>query len=166
MLSTTWYDVLTDAISLAGADEAFRGALPVRPLDTLSVADFLRQAAAWLEQLPAADVEAVVARRLHRALPVEPVRLLAQDAALRGLTATTSLRPRRGVGGSVRVDGDSVVVTLPGRTVTLPAFAEPALRRLLSGPFTPADLQVGGLDQPGALVLARRLLRDGAVVPA
>ena len=166
VLSTTWYDVLTDAMSLAGADEAFRGALPIRPLDTLSVADFLRQAATWLEQLPAADVEAVVARRLHRALPVEPVRLLAQDAALRGLTATTSLRPRRGVGGSVRVDGDSVVVTLPGRTVTLPAFAEPALRRLLSGPCTPGDLQVGGLDQPGALVLARRLLRDGAVVPA
>ena len=96
----------------------------------------------------------------------EPVRLLAQDAALRGLSATTSLRPRRGVGGSVRVDGDSVVVTLPGRAVTLPAFAEPALRRLLSGPCTPGDLQVGGLDQPGALVLARRLLRDGAVVPA
>ena len=166
VLSTTWYDVLTDAISLAGADEAFRGALPIQPLDTLSVADFLRQAATWLEQLPAADVEAVVARRLHRALPVEPVRLLAQDAALRGLTDTTSLRPRRGVGGSVRVDGDSVVVTLPGRTVTLPAFAEPALRRLLSGPCTPGDLQVGGLDQPGALVLARRLLRDGAVVPA
>ena len=166
VLSTTWYDVLTDAMSLAGADEAFRGALPVRPLDTLSVADFLRQAAAWLEQLPAADVEAVVARRLRRAVPVEPVRLLAQDAALRGLTATTALRPRRGVGGSVRVDGDSVVVTLPGRTVTLPAFAEPALRRLLSGPCTPGDLQVGGLDQPGALVLARRLLRDGAVVPA
>ena len=166
VLSTTWYDVLTDALSLAGADEAFRDALPVRPLDTLSVADFLRRAAAWLEQLPAAEVEAVVARRLQRAVPVEPVRLLAQDAALRGLTATTTLRPRRGSGGSVRVDGDTVAVTLPGRTVTLPAFVEPALRRLLSGPCTPADLQVGGLDEAGALVLARRLLREGAVVPA
>ena len=166
VLSTTWYDVLTDAVSLAGADEAFRDALPVQPLDTLSVGDFLRRAAAWLEQLPAADVEAVVARRLHRAVPVEPMRLLAHDAALRGLTSSTVLRPRRGVGGAVRVDGDAVVLTLPGRTVTLPALAEPALRRLLSGPCTPGDLQLAGLDEPGALVLARRLLREGAVVPA
>ena len=166
VLSTTWFDVLSDAVSLAGADEAFRDALPVRPLETLSVADFLRRAAAWLEQLPAADVEAVVSRRLQRALPVEPVGLLAQDTAVRGLTASASLRPRRGLVTTIAVDGADVVVTLPGRTVTLPALAEPALRRLLSGPCTPADLQLGGLDGPGALVLARRLLREAAVVPA
>jgi len=166
VLSTTWFDVLSDAVSLAGADEAFRDALPILPLETLSVADFLRQAAAWLEQLPAADVEAVVARRLRRALPLEPVGLLAQDTAVRGLTASASLRPRRGLVTTFAVDGDSVVVTLPGRTLTLPALVEPALRRLLLGHCTPADLQLGGLDGPGALVLARRLLREGVVVPA
>jgi hypothetical protein len=56
------------------------------------------------------------------------------------------------------------VVTVPGRTLTLPGFAEPALRRLLAGPSTPADLP--GLDEESALVLARRLLREGVLLPA
>lgn len=166
VLSTTWYDVLTDAVTLAGADEAFRDALPVQPLDGLDLGDLLRRAAAFFDQLAPAEVQAVVERRLRRAVPVEPLRLLAQDAAVRALTPTTALRPRRGVGAAIAVDGEQVVVTLPGRTVALPLLAEPALRRLLGGACTPADLQLGGLDEPGALVLARRLLREGAVVPA
>ena len=165
VLSTTWYDVLSDAVTLAGADEAFRDALPIQPLDGLDVAGLLRRAAAFLEQLPPAELQAVVERRLRRAVPAEPVRLLAQDAAVRALSATTALRPRR-VTTSVRLDGEQVVLTLPGRSVTLPAFVEPAVRRLLAGPCTPADLLLGGLDEPGALVLGRRLLREGAVVPA
>ena len=165
VLSTTWYDVLSDAMSLAGDHEAFRDALPVQPLDGLDVADLLRRAAAFFQQLPPAEVHAVVERRLRRAVPAEPVRLLAQDAAVRTLSAATSLRPRR-VSTSVRHDGEQVVLTLPGRSVRLPAFVDPALRRLLAGPCTPADLLLGGLDEPGALVLARRLLREGAVVPA
>jgi len=165
VLSTTWYDVLSDAVTLAGADEAFRDALPIQPLDGLDVAGLLRRAAAFLEQLPPAELQAVVERRLRRAVPAEPVRLLAQDAAVRALSATTALRPRR-VTTSVRLDGEQVVLTLPGRSVTLPAFVEPAVRRLLAGPCTPADLLLGGLDEPGALVLGRRLLREGAIVPA
>ena len=165
VLSTTWYDVLSDAMSLAGDHEAFRDALPVQPLDGLDVADLLHRAAAFFQQLPPAEVHAVVERRLRRAVPAEPVRLLAQDAAVRTLSAATSLRPRR-VSTSVRHDGEQVVLTLPGRSVRLPAFVDPALRRLLAGPCTPADLLLGGLDEPGALVLARRLLREGAVVPA
>jgi len=165
VLSTTWYDVLTDAVSLAGADEGFRDALPVQPLDGLDVPDLLRRAAAFFEQVPPAEVQAVVERRLRRAVPAEPVRLLAQDAAVRALSPTSALRPRR-LSTSVRLDGAQVVLSLPGRSVRLPAFVDPALRRLLAGPCTPADLLLGGLDEPGALVLARRLLREGAVVPA
>jgi hypothetical protein len=47
--------------------------------------------------------------------------------------------------------------------VTLPAFTEPALRRLLAGPCTPADLP--DLDEDSALVLVRRMLREGVVLP-
>ena len=167
VLSTTWYDVLTDAVALAGAEEAFRDALPVQPVDTLAadLPDFLRRAAAWLEQLPVSCVQEVVERRLRRSVPTEPLGLLAQTAATRDLTAGTALRPRRGLPVSVRIEGEQVLLDLPGRQVALPALAEPALRRLLAGPATPADLLVGGLDQPGALVLARRMLREGAVVP-
>jgi len=168
VLSTTWYDVLTDAVSLAGREEQFRDALPVSPAGALprTLPDLLRRAAAWLEQLPPSDVEQVVARRLARAVPVEPLPLLAQAAAVRTMTGSTALRPRRGLAVDVRADGAQVALVFAGRTVTLPPFTEPAVRRLLDAPATPDDLRLGGLDEAGALVLARRLLREGAVVPA
>lgn len=165
VLSTTWYDVLRDTVTLAADAEEFREALPVSPRGSLSASlpDFLRQAASWLESLPAASVAEVVDRRLARSVPAEPLSLLASAAAVRSLEAATSLRPRAGLVVEVRVDPDSVVLSLPDRTVTLPAFTEQAVRRLLAGPSTPADLP--GLDEESALVLARRLLREGVLLP-
>ncbi len=168
VLSTTWYDVLTDAVSLAAEDASFREALPVSPAGLVGAAlpEFLRSAAAWLEQLPPADVEAAVRRRLARAVRPEPLGLLAGSVAAEGLTLRTPLRPRRGIPLAPLVEGDSVRLELPGRSVRLPAFVAPALTRLITGPARPADLLLGGLDEAGALVLARRMLREGAVVPA
>jgi lysine-specific demethylase/histidyl-hydroxylase NO66 len=165
VLSTTWYDVLTDAVTLAGREPALRDALPVQPGASLGerLPAFLREAAAWLEQLPPEDVEEVVARRLSRAAPPEPRSLLATAAAVRGLAADTPLRPRGGLNALVRAAGEHVALVLPDRTVELPAFTEPALRRLLSGPCTPADLP--DLDEESALVLARRMLREGVLLP-
>jgi len=165
VLSTTWHDVLTDVVGLAGQDEDFRDALPVQPAARLVelLPDFLRRTADWLETLPVEDVERVARQRLARSVPVEPVSLLATAAAVRSLSSATPLRPRAWLATTLRADGDQVVLTAPGRTVRLPGFTEPALRRLLSEPFTPADLP--GLDQASALVLARRMLREGVVLP-
>lgn len=165
VLSTTWYDVLRDAVTLAADSPEFREALPPSPRASLdeSLPAFLRQAAAWLEALPASDVSAVVDRRLTRSVPAEPVTLLATAAAVRSLEPASPLRPRSGLSVEVRVDSGSVVLSLPDRTVTLPAFTEAAVRRLLAEPSTPADLP--GLDAESALVLARRLLREGVVLP-
>ncbi|MCW2623214.1 MAG: Cupin 4 family protein, partial [Frankiales bacterium] len=67
VLATTWYDVLTDAVTLAAGDERFRAALPIRPgLDDLPA--FLQDAARWLSALPEQDVRALVQRRLDRAV--------------------------------------------------------------------------------------------------
>lgn len=166
VLSTTWYDVLSDVLTLAGEELAFREALPVQPAGQVEqlLPGFLRQAAAWLESLPAAAVASAVAPRLARSLPTEPVRLLATAAAVRELSAASRVRPRAGLPVSLRVDGESAVLTAPGRTITLPAFTAPALRRLLAEPVTPADLP--GLDEESALVLCRRMLREGVVLPA
>ena len=168
VLSTTWYDVLADAVSLAGQEPSFREALPMSPAAGLgdSLPGFLREAAAWLESLPPAEVERVVAGRLRRASPGEPLALLAQAAAVAGLTASTSLRPRRGLVPEVTLGGQQLVIRVPGKEIALPAFTGPSVRHLLAGPATPGDLLLGGLDQDGALVLARRLLREGLVVPA
>jgi len=166
VLSTTWNDVLADAVALAADDERFRDALPVQPLSAVDdVPDFLRRAADWLAALPPEQVQDRLRRRLARAVPAEPVRLLAQAAAVRAVGLGTALRPRAGLVLTVTDDGGAVVLTLPDRTVRLPAAAGPALRRLLDGPCTPADLVPHGLDEQGVLVLARRMLREGAVVP-
>ncbi len=165
VLSTTWYDVLSDVVGLAASSEEFREALPVQPtarLDEL-IPDFLRRTAAWLEALPASAVAEAVAPRLARSVPTEPVRLLATATAVRELAATSVVRPRAGLAVSLQVDGASVVLKAPGRTLTLPAFTEPALTRLLASPATPAELP--GLDAESALVLCRRLLREGVVLP-
>lgn len=166
VLSTTWYDVLSDLVALAASEEAFREALPVQPAGQVGelLPDFLRRAADWLGALPVTEVEQAVAARLARAVPPEPASLLATAAAVRELSASTPLRPRRGLSWSLRIDGGSVVLTAPGRTLTLPGFTEPALRRLLTQACEPGDLPE--LDENSALVLARRMLREGMVLPA
>ena len=167
VLSTTWHDVLSEALALAADDERFRDALPVPPAAALDdVPAFLRTAADWLAQLPAEQVQDRLRRRLERAAPAEPLRLLAQAAAAHDLGPATALRPRTGLRWTLEEDGDRVVLRLPDRTVRLPASVAPALRRLLDAPAAPADLVAHDLDEPGALVLARRMLREGVVVPA
>lgn len=168
VLSTTWYDVLADAVSLAAQEPSFREALPMSPAAGLpsSLPGFLRAAAAWLEALPPAEVERMVAGRLRRASPVEPLALLAQAAAVSGLTVSTPLRPRRGLVPEVSLDDERLVVRVPGKELTLPTFTEAAVRRALESPSVVGDLLLGGLDADGAVVLARRLLREGVVVPA
>jgi len=164
VLSTTWYDVLTDAVTLAVAEPSFRDALPVQPTGALSeVPEFLQRAAAWLAALPADDVAALLARRLGRAVPPEPVGLLASAAALAALGAATALRPRRGLPVEL-VEGERASLRAPGKVLELPASTTAALRLALAGPCTVGDLAVGGLDGDDAQVLARRLLREGLLV--
>ena len=166
VLSTTWYDLLQDVVTLAGEQEQFRDALPLQPAGALEqlLPGFLRSAADWLESVSPDEVERLAADRLARSVPVEPLSLLATASAVRTLDASRLLRPRRGLTTTLRITGESAVLTAPGRTVTLPGFTAPALRRLLAGPCTPADLPE--LDEQSALVLARRMLREGIVLPA
>ncbi len=129
VLSTTWFDVLSDALALAKDEEAFRDALPVQPRGAVaaSLPDLLRQAASFLEGLDVDRLAGAVDRRLAGAVQPEPVRLLATAAAVKDLAPSTPVRPRTGT-----VEGTSV--RLPDRTVAFPASCGPALERALSGP--------------------------------
>jgi hypothetical protein len=61
------------------------------------------------------------------------------------------------------IGGPSLRLTLGDRRVELPAPLEPALRRLLDGsPHRVGEL-ADLLDGPSRLVLARRLVREGAL---
>ena len=65
----------------------------------------------------------------------------------------------------LRVTGGRLQLLLGDRTLTMPAALEPAVRLLLAADrCTPADL-AGHLDGPSRLVLARRLVREGLLLP-
>jgi hypothetical protein len=70
---------------------------------------------------------------------------------------------RLGLAGSIERAGDSVTVAAGGRTLTLPAVCEPALRALLLGASTRLDA-LPGLDEADAIVVCRRLVREGVLV--
>jgi lysine-specific demethylase/histidyl-hydroxylase NO66 len=172
VLAVTWYDVLRDVTTLASDDVSFRHALPLQPLDALQddpdrLAAVLQQAAAWLASVPVDRARELVATRLGRAVPPEPLRMLAQAAVVAGCGPSTSVRPRRGLRWSLHVEGERVSLQLPDCRVELPAYTEAALRRALAAPVTPAALATSGasaLDVDDAVVLVRRLLREGALV--
>lgn len=159
IMATTWYDVLSDVLTLAAEDPQFRRALPVRP--TADPGDLLTRTAGWLQGLDPSVVREKVAARLGRAVTPEPVRLLAGAETLRTLSPDTAVRPRLGL--AVRREG--TVLHLPNKRVNLPDSTATALDVALGGPTTVRHLAVGGFDEGDALVLARRLLREGVLVP-
>ena len=164
VLSTTWFDVLQDVAALAADVPRFRDALPVGPLAAVTdLPGFLRDVADWIGSLSAADVEPALRRRLAHALPAEPLRMLAQAAAIRDLTEETSVGVR--VGLDVHLRGDRLV--LPDREIRVPEVALPCLAALLgSGVVSSRSLAEMdlGLDAADAVVLVRRLMREGVIV--
>ena len=113
---------------------------------------------------------AVVAERLRtRVWPQgrsEPVSPLAQARAVASLEADGLVRLRKHLRYTVASGADdAVVLRLPDRTLTLPAITASAMKTVFTGaPVRASDLP--GLDTDDGLVLLRRLLREGLVVPA
>ncbi|UAJ78138.1 cupin-like domain-containing protein [Leifsonia sp. ZF2019] len=130
-------------------------------LDTLRAAldDPARRAAV------AAAVGATLRARRRRDSPPGPVRPLATVAASDRLDGMTVVAARSGLRPEHTVEVETVTIRLAGRTVALPIAARAAVERLLDG----SPVRVGelpGLDPESAVVVARRLLREGVVVIA
>jgi len=170
MAAYTRADVVDALLGLVGESEALRASLPLgidvadpdqlRPLVEETVASLVTA-------LTAADHADLAARRLGARLGrdtrPEPVAPLATLAAITGLTEHTRVRWRSSFGGTLATVDDRVRLTARGTVLSLPAEAEPALRVLRSGePVAVGALP--GLDLASALVVVRRLLREGVVV--
>ncbi|HMA47956.1 MAG TPA: cupin domain-containing protein [Frankiaceae bacterium] len=174
VLALTWYDVLQDVLAQAADEPAFRQALPLGvdagdPDGGLAaeMAAFLSRAAGWLGRREPDTLLAPLRARLARAMPPEPVRVLAQTDAARHLSPGTPLRVRRGLAWSLSAPPGTgrLVLRLPDRDVAMPGLVEPALRRALAG----APVSAAGLapfPAEDGIVLLRRLLREGVLVPA
>ncbi len=171
IVTTTWHDVLADALGTFGPDDlTLRRALPVRaagPVDAAAeAADLLKRATDWLASLDPAAVAGLLEQRLARAEPMEPLGVMAQAAAAAGLGPHTPLRPRQGIGAAIAVRGDRVELTSRAATLSLPAVATRLLAAALAGPGTPETYVAGDADcdVADALVVVRRLLREGVLV--
>jgi len=163
---------LVEALAaLVAGDPRLRSSLPVG----IDVAD-PEQLAPHLDAVREALVDAVggvgaedVARRVRgrvwRGGRPEPVGPLAAVAFADGLAVGDTVRLRAGLHHRLVPRGETVLLELPDRRLTLPAACAEPLRALLRGD----PCRVGGLpgmDGPDQLVLVRRLLREGVLVPA
>jgi lysine-specific demethylase/histidyl-hydroxylase NO66 len=166
--AVTWHDVARRLVEDATTGPAFREALP---------AGFARQPEQFRDALAArlkeladviasTDVDALAGREIERLWDGLLPRLDGQLTALLDLDAITNdtvTRPRHPLPFTVTVDGDRLRVRMTGRALSMPAYTEPALRALLSGPVRLSNLP-GTLDAPSRIVLAKRLVREGLLV--
>jgi bifunctional lysine-specific demethylase and histidyl-hydroxylase NO66 len=140
-----WIDEARAELDAAAADVAFR-----RTVD-----------AAEPPTLPSLDPDAVRARARERFVRTRRPILDGQLSQLRGLDALTAADEleRR---DTVIADLSGTELLFEGRTLRFPARLAAELEFLVTTeePFTAADLP-GELDEPGRLVLVRRLVREG-----
>ena len=170
----TRYALVEALTALVGADPELRASLPVGVdlADPAALAPHLEDVRAALhgalDRVPVEAVSRRVRGRVWTGSRPEPVRPVAGAAFAEGLSTGDAVRLRLGLGHRLVEGGDpeaDLVLELPDRRIQLPAATGTALRALLSG----AVLQIGavpGLDEADQIVLVRRLLREGVLVPA
>ena len=166
-------DVVDTLLRVVGGSEALRASLPLgidvgdpdqlRPVVEQTVTDLVTALTTTTD--PAGLAARRLGARFGRDTRPEPVAPLATLSALTALSEDTAVRWRDGLRGRVEIVGDKVRLTARRTVLTLPAEAAPALHALRTGdPTTVGALP--GLDLASALVVVRRLLREGVVVTA
>ncbi|MEU6131648.1 cupin domain-containing protein [Saccharopolyspora sp. NPDC047091] len=118
-----------------------------------------------LRDVSADDVARRVRGKVWNGGRPEPVRPVATAEFAAGLAAGDVVRRRGGLRHEIVDGADEVVLELPDRRLALPSVTADALRALLGGgAFRVGELP--GLDESDQVVLVRRLLREGVLVPA
>ncbi|WP_433800542.1 cupin domain-containing protein [Actinomycetospora sp. CA-084318] len=168
----TRHAVLQTLLAGLADDPELRASLPlgVDVADPASLAPHVeavaRKAAEYFTRTPdAARTSRGLRGRVWNGNRPESLLPLRQAAAIAALDADTVVQPRLGLRHRLLPDAGSgkVVLDLPDRSLELPAAAATPLAVLLAG--DPARLGDVPEDEPGdALVVARRLLREGVLV--
>jgi hypothetical protein len=163
---------LVEALTALVADDpALRATLPlgIDVADPAALAPHVESVRAALVDALGRVSDDAVARRVRRRVwsggRPEPVGVVAGTAFAAGLAAGDVVRLRVGLHHRLRHAGEQLVLELADREVALPAFTEEAVRALLGGDA----VAVGSLpkmEEADQIVLVRRLLREGVVVPA
>jgi mannose-6-phosphate isomerase-like protein (cupin superfamily) len=161
---TTWRDLLTRASSTVLADAGFDEPLPA---GYLAEPELLEKAladrlAAFQQGVAELDAATLTDQRVESFLTTRPPSLagaLTDLARIAEVAATTCLF-RRGPVRSVAEEGGRLRVLLGDRELRMPLRLGPALAHVQgAATLRPADLP--GLTEADAVVLARRLVREG-----
>jgi ribosomal protein L16 Arg81 hydroxylase len=171
MSAYTRADLVQALVEQAGDRAELRASLPLG-IDvsdpaalTPIVEETVRDLVEALHATDAAWPAAVLSRRFDADARAEALAPLATLEALTTLGADTEVRWRGSLRARITTVEDRVRIVSRAKSLSLPIEAEPALRRLAQGdPVAVGDLP--GLDDESALVVARRLVREGFVVPA
>ena len=166
----TRYTLVQRLLELAERDPQLRTSLPMGvDLDDPAVlaAELDATVAALhthLDAVGADEVASAVGDRLRQQTRPAPVAPLAQLASADAIDHDSPLRLRGALRVRVTTDAEHLTLALLDRRVPLPIETADALKIVLSREvFTPAELT--GLDRDDQLVVARRLLREGVIVP-
>ena len=167
----SWREVVADAWKRVEADPALDDPMPAGwHRDPGAFASGLRErlsdAAGRLAGVDANDLGRARADRFlsTRAPLVRGV--LADQLAAGAIDDATVVRRRRGSVCEIRSGGERLVALLGDRRIDMPAWLEPAMRRIAETPaFAVGELapQIG--DPDSRAVLVRRLVREGLLTP-
>ncbi len=168
--AATRHDLLTQLLARAGDDPRLRAPLPlgVDYADASSIApDLSATVAAAREILEAAlddgEIGIALRRSFEDAVRPAPVRPLATVDAMAGLQSGDEVGWRSALRARIEDDERAVRIVLRRKTVALPAEASAAVHALRERDHAAGALP--GLDTESSLVVSRRLLREGVLVP-
>jgi ribosomal protein L16 Arg81 hydroxylase len=169
MSAYTRADIVDGLLTQVGDSAALRTSLPLgldlRDPDALRpiVEQTVQALIETLQQTDASRPAAILSSRFDADIRPEPVAPLATLEALATLDASTQVRWRGSLAVRITTVGDRVRIVARTKTLSLPIEAEQAVRRLATGDRTTAD-ELPGLDTESAMVVVRRLVREGFVV--
>ena len=166
-----WRELVRAALDGIAADASLDEPIPAGwPADLEGLERSLRERLeAAGDALEALDAREIVDARFERFLSTRPPLIrgaLVDQGALDRIADGSRLARRGGSICVLRIRGDRLVALLGDRRLEMPAWLEPAMRRVTATPsFVVGDL-ADVLPDPGArAVLARRLVREGLLRP-
>ncbi len=166
-----WKDVLRDAIKALEADPSLGEPIPAGwTADPEAFVNELRERLAQAgSDLSNLDARGIVDARLERFLSTRLPLLrggLADQVLLEDVTDDTRFERREGSILVLRTRDDTLIALLGDRHLEMPAWLEPAMRRIAGSPsFALGELSNVVPDRDSRAVLARRLVREGLLRP-
>lgn len=167
----TRHDVVRALVARAADVERLRASLPMgldwaapdagRELVEQTARELVAELQASIGDAPAICER--IATQLGSRLPSAPLRPLRTIESIDAMDGDTLVVLREGLQPTIAQAQTTVTLAFAGTSVTLPAAAAPALQRLLEGGPTRVS-ELPELDRDSAIVVARRLVREGVLV--